>query len=74
MARSIEQIEADIQELQAEKADALQGQVREWRRDAADIIQKLHDADSLPRSIEDACTGNDGTFNPRRTFAIRGGK
>lgn len=72
MARTIEQIEADIQRLEAEKKDILADHIRATKLKAVEALDELARLDELPSKIKDAVSAKDGTINLRRTFAIRG--
>lgn len=71
MARSYDDIEAEIARLREEQRAMLTEEVNARKWQAVEAIEWLHEHQELSPAIEQACTDKRGTFNPKRVFKMR---
>lgn len=69
--KTLREIDAEIEALRKQREVAVLAELGRLRREAADALQQLYDADpqrGLPKRIKDAVTDTKGMINIRRAF------
>ncbi|MDE2106972.1 MAG: hypothetical protein KGL39_57690 [Patescibacteria group bacterium] len=74
MARTVEEIEADIKRLEDEKRDVMKAGVHEQRKIAARALTFLALVDDLSPKIMASMTAKDGQFDPHAALRVIGYK
>lgn len=71
MARTIEQIEAEMEKLREEKRSVMQADIAKHKRQARESLMFLHEAGALSKGMTEALTDKRGQFAVNKFFPER---
>ncbi|QKV17874.1 hypothetical protein [Oricola thermophila] len=69
--RTVEQVEAEIARLQAEKLRLMESEITEKKKQAKEALLFLHDAGALPKALKEALTDKRGQIAIKKFFPER---